>query len=62
MNRFYMLYVEGKNSPAKKHFSIEEARIEAERLARKEKKPVYVLLTREMCEIAEAPVLWQYTP
>ena len=59
MDKFYMCFVEGKASPVKKHFTMPEAHEEAERLARKEGKPVYVLLACEVCEIAEAPVQWR---
>ena len=58
MDRFYMLYAEGKGAPTKKHFTVLEAHEEAERLARKEEKPVYVLLAWKVCEITKAPVQW----
>lgn len=41
--RFWMVYVEGRNSPKVKHTSDDDARREAERLAIQEDKKVYIL-------------------
>lgn len=36
MNKFYMVWVEGKPTPTKKHDSFESAKTEAERIASKQ--------------------------
>ena len=41
--KFWMVFVEGANTPATKHYSMPEARQEAERLAAKFLEPVYIL-------------------
>jgi hypothetical protein len=40
---FWMVYVDGKRAPAKKHMDHDEAFVEAKRLSSLEVKPVYVL-------------------
>jgi hypothetical protein len=55
-NAFYMLYVEGGNSPTATHMSRIEAYAEAERLARKTLKRVYILKGIEIVEVSEAPI------
>ena len=54
MNRkheFYMLYVEGGQSPTYKHNNLEDAKKEAERLADLTHKPVYILVTQYCVEL-----------
>ena len=46
---FYMLHVEGGSAPTVKHATIEDARKEAERLVKKENKPVYLLKASDVC-------------
>ena len=46
---FYMLHVEGGSAPTVKHATVEAARKEAERLAKKENKPVYLLNASDVC-------------
>ncbi len=41
--KFWMCYVEGTGVPQQRHRSVVNAQIEAERLARKEGKVVYLL-------------------
>ena len=48
---FYMIYVEGQESPTRKHLAFHEARKEAERLARATHKKTYVLGTIECVEV-----------
>lgn len=48
---FYMIYVEGQNSPTRKHLTFDEARKEAERLARMMHKKTYILGTIECVEV-----------
>ena len=49
--RFYMIYVEGQESPKRKHLTFEEAQKEAERLARMMHKKTYILGTIECFEV-----------
>lgn len=46
---FYMLHVEGGAAPTVKHATIGDARKEAERLVKKENKPVYLLKASDVC-------------
>ena len=55
---FYCCYVEGKSAPVIQHPTQEEAEKEAERLARKENRKVYVLKAIKSCEIPDSPVKW----
>lgn len=48
---FYMIYVEGMQSPVHKHYSIEAARSEAQRLALKMNKPVIILQSVKKIEV-----------
>ncbi len=41
--KFWMVYVEGGNAPAHKHWSLEQASNECDRLATRTSKSVYVL-------------------
>ena len=41
--KFWMVYVEGKSSPTKKHADFNEAYDEARRLAKKEGRDTYLL-------------------
>ena len=50
-NGFYMIYVEGQNSPTRKHLTFDEARKEADRLARAMHKKTYILGTIECVEV-----------
>jgi hypothetical protein len=43
MEKFYMIYVEGKNMPFKRWENLHEAEAEAERLCEKEKSKTFVL-------------------
>lgn len=49
--KFWMLYVEGGNAPTFAHRTIASARAEAERLAEKLGKKVYVLEAVSVCEL-----------
>lgn len=48
---FYMIYVEGQESPKRKHLTFEDAQKEAERLARAMRKKTYILGTIECVEV-----------
>lgn len=54
---FWMVYVDGASLPKVKHHNKEVAKAEAERLARKEGKTVYVLYACEGYKLQEAPVV-----
>lgn len=56
MKPFYMVYVQGNRSPTVCHLSLFEARDEAQRLARKEKRETYVLKVVEGWQLDETPV------
>lgn len=48
---FYMIYVEGQNSPTRKHLTYPDAKEEAERLARLTHRKTYILGTIECFEM-----------
>lgn len=54
--RFWMVYAEGGGAPARKHFFRDEAEAEAERLAVKNGRPVYVLESKGGYDIPEPKV------
>ncbi len=53
----YMLYIEGRNSPNHIHTTEQLAQAEAERLARKEQRPVFILKAIARVKLADAPVI-----
>ena len=55
---FYCCYVEGTGGFAYKHSTEDKAVKEAERLARKENRKVYVLKAIKSCEVPDSPVKW----
>ena len=57
MNQFWVLYAEGRDSPRYKYASLEEAKADAEAVARKLLVPVYVLQTIQVCEVTA--VTWR---
>ena len=62
--QFWMVYVEGKSGPTKKHLTLDDARLEAERLCRmpdNRGRLVYVLECTSFCAIEEPPVVWKTT-
>lgn len=50
MKEFFMIYVEGENTPTYKHANLEVAEIEAKRLSSVLKKKAYVLCTIKSIE------------
>ena len=61
MDRFFMLYVEGRNVPKVIHEAQPDAVREAERLARLPEnrgRMVYVLETVKVCYVGPSPVTW----
>lgn len=49
--KFYMIYVEGQDSPTRKHLTYQDAKKEAERLARLMRRKTYILGTIECFEV-----------
>ncbi len=43
MDKFYMVFVDGRNTPSRVYDNIDEAETEAERLCEKEKRKTFVL-------------------
>jgi hypothetical protein len=62
MEKFWMVYVEGRQSPSSRHSTRAEAISEAERLARKEQQSVVLLEAVAFCSLLEPdpPVSWDY--
>lgn len=54
----FMVWVDGAYGPTKRHNELGLAMEEAERLCRKENKPVYVLADAWKCEPTAPPVKW----
>lgn len=57
IQEFWMCLVEGGSCPTFRHESEAQAKAEAERLARQEKKPVYVLQAIDSVKVAD--VIWE---
>lgn len=57
METFWMVYVNGKSSPTKKHYSFSEVKQEAERLCLIEHKEVYILEATAMCSMSN--IVWE---
>ena len=58
-DKFWMIYVEGKNTPVVRHLDYETAKAECTRLARMETgKKVFLLEATQYCLAFESPVLW----
>ena len=63
--RFYMIFVEGQNGPTRKHPTYQDAKKEAERLARLMRRKTYILgmiecfevndIIRTKCNVSELP-------
>lgn len=49
--KFWMLYAEGGNAPTAEHQTYESAKAEAERLAEKLGRKIYVLEAVSVCEL-----------
>jgi hypothetical protein len=55
---FYMLFVEGRSTPTRKHATITEAQVEATRLIANTGKPVYILKGVGKYELKPQPVVY----
>ncbi len=53
---FWMLYAEGRSTPATKHPSLEIAISEAERICKKDHVKVYILQVVKSVEVSSPPV------
>lgn len=51
LKEFYMIYVDGQDSPTRKHTTYQDALKEAERLARMTHRKTYILGTIECLEV-----------
>lgn len=61
-NHFWMVWIEGKGGPTKKHFTIDEARLEAERLLRfpgNEYRKAHILEAGMWGMIESPPIIWR---
>ena len=56
---YWMVWVEGRGYPAKKHYNWTEAQAEANRLAQKENKPAAVLAFVGRFVPVAPPVAWE---
>ena len=57
MKKFWMVFLEGRSSPTRKHDEIGTAMVEAERLATIERVPAHVLECVASCQLKT--VEWQ---
>ena len=57
MKKFWMVFLEGRSTPARKHDDIGKAMVEAERLATIERVPAHVLECVASCQLKT--VEWQ---
>ena len=60
--QFWLVYVEGASPPRYRHETLEKAAAEAEQLAKKEGRPVYVLAPVRICQRNPITVEWQENP
>ena len=62
-DHFWMVYIDGKGGPTKKHYELNEARLEAERLLRLPSNQgckAYILEAQSYGMIEQVPVVWVY--
>ena len=60
--KFWMVFIEGRNAPTKKHFTADDARLEAERLLRLPENGyhiAYILECMSFGAIESPPVIWR---
>lgn len=57
-NPFYMLHVEGNNSPTVRHSTLDAAMTEATRLAHTQGRPVTILKSVATATRLPAPIEW----
>ena len=59
--QFWMVWIEGKSGPTKRHFAVDDARVEAERLLRQlgnQGRRAFILESTSVGAI-ESPVSWR---
>ncbi len=56
---FWMVWCDGRRTPAKVHRTCRQAQVEAERICKQEKRRVYVLKAESVCFPKEPPVEWK---
>ncbi len=61
MEKFWMVYLDGGGAPTATHNDIDQAKREAERLARKYGKRAFVLESKLAVELETPPVKWTDT-
>jgi len=62
MYKFWMVWIEGKSGPTKKHFTVDDARLEAERLLRLPENRyqiAHLLECMSFGAIESPPVIWR---
>lgn len=59
---YYMCRVRGRGAPTKSHLTLAEAKQEAERLCKAERRPVWVLEAVAVCRPPDSPVEWVELP
>lgn len=58
--KFWMVYRSAGSGPTRQHDTVDQARCEAARIARKQPgQDVWVLEAKSVCRLAEAPVTWE---
>jgi len=60
--QFWMVWIEGKSGPTKKHFTVDDARVEAERLLNLPENRwhiAYLLEGMSFGAIESPPVIWR---
>jgi len=60
-DNFYMIYKTQGKLPTAIHDNFAEAKHEAERITRKEGKPVYILETIGVCRPVDHPIEWEFS-
>lgn len=61
-HKFWMVFIEGRKTPAVKHYELDEARLEAERLLRLPENRFHVAYILECVSfgaIESPPVVWR---
>ena len=60
--QFWMVWIEGKSGPTHQHFTLDEARLEAERLLRlpgNQGRRAFILECTNVGAIESPPVIWR---
>jgi len=60
--KFWMVFIEGRNTPTKRHFTVDDAHVEAERLLKLSENRfhvAYILECMSFGAIESPPVIWR---